>query len=564
MFLFNQRQTRLGLLPALAFAALLSGSVRFHAVGQSLLLQDVTVIDGTGKPAKLHQNVAVLNERIVSVSPTTTRPPAGATVVNLAGKTLMPLLIDTHAHLGLLKGTTMASANYTPENIHQQLLRFQAYGIGAILSMGTDHPEVFAMRQASQDQPLQGPTIYTAGIGFGVKDAVPPVSFGMDQVNRPETVAQARDEVRRLAASKPDVIKIWVDDFWGKYPKMKPEIYAAIIDEAHKNGIRVAAHLYYLEDARQLVKDGLDIMAHSIRDKEIDDALLKDMKARHVTYIPTLSLDEFAYIYEGTPEWMSDPFFRASLEPGVYDLVSSAAYKEKLKANPVTPQEAAALPIALKNLKKIYDAGILVTLGTDAGAQPIRAMGFSEHMELELLVKAGISPVQAIKIATANGAQLLKADKETGTLEPGKQASFLVLDKNPAEAITNTRTIAAVWKNGRKVNDGPLTGYATLPPATGKITMVATISIFPGSEGDVLRAATAVQQATKREAGCETFAFNTRKDDPSTIVFWEVFTSQAALDAHRASPHTQQFLAALKGKVQGDGPAITFLNQLAN
>lgn len=442
-----------------SFAAVLAVSgviANSAASAQTTVLQDVTVIDGTGQPAKGHQNVVVLKDRILAIMPTASKLPAGATVLNLSGKTLMPLLIDTHAHLGLLKGTTMASANYTAENIQQHQLRFQDYGVGAVLSMGTDHPEVFALRQASREKPLAGATIYTAGIGFGVVEGAPPISFGMDQVNRPQTPAEARETVRKLAPNKPDVLKIWVDDFMGKYPKMQPEIYAAIIDEAHKNGIRVAAHLYYLADARQLVSDGLDIIAHSIRDQEIDEALLKEMKARHVVYIPTLALDEFAYAYEGTPTWENEPFFKASLEPGVYDLITSAAYKEKVKTNPATPKEMAALQVALKSLKKIYDAGIMISLGTDAGAQPVRAMGFSEHMELELMVKAGIPPLQALKIATANGAVLLKADKETGTLAPGKQASFIVLDKNPAEAITNTRTIRAVWKNGQKVSDGPL------------------------------------------------------------------------------------------------------------
>ncbi|WP_194139588.1 amidohydrolase family protein [Flavobacterium hungaricum] len=431
-------------------------SSNYIAQAQQKLFQDVTILDGTGKPAKEHQDILVLNDKIISISAASAKTPKGITIINLKGKTIMPLIIDTHAHLGLLKDTVMASKNFTKENIAKHLLRFQDYGIGSLLSMGTDHQEIFNFREDSRSGKLAGAAIYTAGIGFGVKDGAPPVSFGMDKVNRPQTPEEASQQVKEIAAFKPDVIKIWVDDFFGKFPKMKPEIYKAIIDEAHKNNIRVSTHLYYLEDARQLVNSGVDIIAHSIRDQEVDESLLALMKKNKVTYIPTLSLDEFAYIYEGNPEWTNDPFFKASLEPLVFEMINSPAYKAKVKKNPSTPKEKLALETALINLKKIFDAGISITLGTDAGAQPIRAMGFSEHMEMELMVKAGIPVLETIKIATENGAVLLKSEKENGTLQAGKKANFIVLEKNPVEDITNTRTIKEVWKNGIKVSNGPI------------------------------------------------------------------------------------------------------------
>ena len=206
---------------------------------------------------------------------------------------------------------------------------------------------------------------------------------------------------------------------------------------------------------------GLDIIAHSVRDAEIDDALLAEMKKRKVAYIPTLSLDEFAFAYQDAPGWLSSPFFQAALEPGMLQMLSNAEYREKVRKNPNTAKEVSALQVALKNVKKVHDAGILLALGTDSGAQPIRVQGFSEHNELELLVKAGLTPLQAISVGTRNAAMLLKIDHQVGTLEPGKKANFIVLDKNPAEDILNTRTISAVWKNGQKVNDGPRSTLAT-------------------------------------------------------------------------------------------------------
>jgi imidazolonepropionase-like amidohydrolase len=281
----------------------------------------------------------------------------------------------------------------------------------------------------------------------------------MDQVFRPETAEEARKDVRELAPYHPDLLKMWVDDGRGRVPKMSSEIYSAIIDEAHKNGLRVAAHLWYLEDARKLVDAGLDVIAHSIRDQEIDDDLLAKMKRKGVVYIPTLSLDEFAYMYGDDPDWINDPFFKAALEPGVYEMITNPDYKNKVSKDPGALVEKQALQTALKNLKKVYDAGIMVALGTDAGAQPVRAMGFSEHMELELMVKAGLTPLQALTVATMNGAVLFRADREIGTIAVGKKANFIVLDKDPTENIRNSRAIHAVWKNGKKVSDGPLAGH---------------------------------------------------------------------------------------------------------
>lgn len=310
-----------------------------RADGQVSVLRDVTLIDGRGGTPRHHVNLVLAGDRIQSVTSASAPVPAGAIVVDVSGKTIMPELINAHGHLGLLKGTTMSSANYTEDNVRSQLLRYQAFGVGAVLVLGTDQDQAYRWREESHAGKIPGAVIYTAGIGFGVKDGAPPISFGMDHVFRPETAEEARKDVRLLAPNHPDVVKIWVDDFFGQYQRMKPEIYTAIIDEAHKHGLRVAAHVYHADDARRLVDAGLDIIAHSVRDAEISNALLAKMKKNHVVYIPTLSLDEFAYIYGDDPAWLHQPFFRASLEPGVYEMITSPEYKQKLQSDKKTQRK---------------------------------------------------------------------------------------------------------------------------------------------------------------------------------------------------------------------------------
>ena len=424
------------------------------SVAQITILQHVNVIDGTGHTVKPNQYVTITGDKITVIgNQLNSVAAANAIRIDMTGKYIMPTIINTHGHLGNLKDTLTSPTNYTAANVRNQLLRYEQYGVSAILSMGTEQPIGIALRDSSREGLIPGATMYSALYGFGVKNGLPP---GSPKIYRPESPEEAIKYVQELAPFRPDVIKMWVDDFWGQFPTMKEEVYTAIIREAHKHGIRVASHVYHIADARKLVAAGVDIFAHSIRDSALDDALIAAIKKKRIVYIPTLSLDEFAFIYQQDAPWINDPFFQAALEPGVLNMITNPAYKEKLSKNPVAQQEVAALQTALNNLYKLYKAGVLIALGTDSGANPVRVQGFSEHMEMELLVKAGLTPLEAITIATQNGARLLRINGETGTLEPGKKADFIVLDKNPAADIINTRTISAVWRNGVKVSDGPL------------------------------------------------------------------------------------------------------------
>jgi imidazolonepropionase-like amidohydrolase len=429
---------------------------------QVTVLTNATIIDGTGRPSQPNMTVVIENGHIAHIMSGKVVAHKGATQIDMTGKYLMPSIIDCHVHVGNLKGTTTSGDNYTPENVRRQLLQFQDFGIATLLSMGTEQPVGVSIRDSSKAGLIPGATMYSAIYGFGVKGAMPPEAMGFTHIYRPSTPEEATAMMDQLAALHPDVVKMWVDDFYGQYRQeqiMKPEIYTAIIKEAHAHGIRSAAHLYHLSDAHRLADAGIDIMAHSIRDAEIDDTLVMEMRQKKISYIPTLSLDEFAFAYEDDPVWLADPRFKASLEPGVYDMITSAAYKDKITKSNVTPQEKMALPIALKNLLTLYRAGVLIALGTDAGASPIRAQGFSEHMEMALMVRAGLTPLEAIRIATLNGARLLGIDADQGSLEEGKKADFIVLDKDPLTDIHNTLSISAVWKDGVKVSDGPLTRH---------------------------------------------------------------------------------------------------------
>ncbi|MDP4128926.1 MAG: amidohydrolase family protein [Bacteroidota bacterium] len=440
------------------FISLIIGMAVQTVSGQAntILLKHVTLIDGTGSPAKKNMNILLEGDHIVSITKRNQAESVRTRVIDLTGKTIMPALICAHAHLGVLKGTSVEASNYTRKNILDQLKKYERYGVGSVLCMGTDRQMIFpGFRDSSKAGLLPGARLYSAGHGFSTPGG-PPGGSWTDQLFRPANPGQVRAEMDSLAALHPDVVKIWLDDFGGHSAKMKPEIYQAIIREAHKHGLRVAAHLYYLEDARKLVDAGLDIIAHSIRDQVIDTGLLNKMKKNGVIYIPTLTRDEFTYVYADHPDWINESFFKSSLEPGVYEMISSKAYQDKVRNSPDYKSNRHAVEIAMKNLKKIFDAGIVVAMGTDSGADPVRAQGFSEHQELELMVEAGLTPLEAIEAGTKNAALGLKINNQYGTLEPGKKADFIVLSENPEHQIKNSRKIESVWKNAAEVSKGPL------------------------------------------------------------------------------------------------------------
>lgn len=417
-----------------------SAQTKPPADGKVTVLKGARVIDGTGKPPLENATLIIRGGKIETLGAAPAIP-EGAEVIDVTGRTIMPALIAAHCHLGMVKGTSSGSANITEENVRRQLSQYARYGIGAVLSLGTDGDFIYQLRDRRNAMEFGGPRIFTAGHGFGVKGGAPPA--GLDPIHRPTNAEEARQQVSELAKLRPDSVKIWIDDFNGTMPvRMTREVRRAIIDEAHRQGLKVAAHLYYLSDAKELVAEGIDVIAHSIRDQPVDDELITAMKAKGTFYIATLFLDEAFFIYPEKPAWMEDDFFKSALEPGVAPLLESGVFKPKAGEREVLQQ-------ASRNLKRLSDGGVKIGLGTDSGASPYRIQGFAEHRELQLMVAAGLSPMDAIHSATATNAELLGAADRMGTLEPGKLANFLVLDANPLDDIRNTQKIRTVWLDGK-------------------------------------------------------------------------------------------------------------------
>jgi len=396
----------------------------------SVALTGARLIDGTGAPPVEIATIVVTGGRIEAVGPAdTVEVPEGAERIDLAGKTVMPGLINAHAHLN------NGDPSLTPlEQVRSQLRLYARYGVTTVQSLGSDGAGAgeanVAVRNEQASGVLDGARVFVSGVGL-----------------TPGSVAEAREAIDGHAGLGVDMIKTRLE---GAPGDMTPEVYGALIERAHERGLRVAAHIFYLDDASGLVDAGVDVIAHSVRDQDVGDAFVEHLVDRGVGYIPTLTRDLSVFVYETRPAFFDDPFFLRGLDAyqGQMAQLLEPGLQERTRASEQAQSIKPALAQALRNLKRLSDGGVTIGLGTDSGTSLGRWQGYFEHHELAMMVEdAGLTPMQALVAATGGAARVLQADG-IGTLEPGHRADLLVLDANPLEDIRNTRAIAAVWVAG--------------------------------------------------------------------------------------------------------------------
>ncbi|MCE2564909.1 amidohydrolase family protein [Komagataeibacter sp. FNDCF1] len=450
---------------------LLASPVAAHArtphtgTATPVMLRHASVIDGTGGAVRPDTDIIIQGDHITATGHAL-HVPAHARVIELGGQTIMPGLVSDHSHVGQVSGTSNGEVNYTRANILAALAQYEHYGVLTITALGLNRSPLFDDLRREQHAGLNpGADLYGVDQGIGAPDGVPPENMfhlGADQVFRPTTPDEARAAVNRMADEGTDLIKLWVDDFRNgvpgahPLPKMRPEIYRAAIAQAHLRGKRVAAHIHDLADARALVAGGVDILAHGVRDRPVDAALISAMTQQRTGYIATLDLDEANYIFAEHPEWLEDPFFSYGLSPALRQQFADPAWRRKILAAPLTAASRKALALNMRNLITLYHAGIAIGFGTDSGATPTRIPGFAEHRELRLSIMAGLTPLQAITLATGDAARLMQLS-DRGTIAPGQLADLVVVQGDPVADPHAFDRLLQVWHRGRQVT-GPLPG----------------------------------------------------------------------------------------------------------
>ena len=436
----------------LLFFSALFACAACGAFAETVVLDGFTLIDGNGAKPLSNAAMIIVDGRIQWIgSQSQLKAPAGVEVTHLTGKYIMPGIINLHGHLGNTLELTQDPKNFTRENLEKQLQLYASYGVTSVVSMGTDRDLIFPMRAEQRAGRPRMTRIFTAGRGFTGVGGYPTTAQGMKGVPfEVASTAEVDQDVAQLANQKVDLVKIWVDDHLGREKKIPLDLCKAIIADGHKHGLKVAAHVFYLDDAKALIDAGLDGLAHSVRDKAVDDELIASMK-KHGAFqeAATLTREESTFIFAKPGPLLDDPFFTRGLSPAVLATLRSPAYQNKAAADPDYAKYPGFLQTAMQNLKKLADSGVAIGFGTDSGP-PARFQGFFEHWELQLMTESGLTPKQVITAATRNAAAFLRA-KDLGTLEPGKWADLIVLGKNPLDDIRNTRSIEMVMIAGNKI-----------------------------------------------------------------------------------------------------------------
>lgn len=466
-------------------------SIALYSQGRSLasvtVYEGARLIIGDTSPPVENGAFVVQQGRIVAIGGKgAVAAPPGAPRVDLTGKTVMPALINIHAHLGWeifsSRGDVPAApSNFTPDNLLDHLQRQAFYGVGTVLDAGS--AQLIVARQFLVDDMAgnfpsnHSQMMLMAGIvpPHGGPDSIlikgtEPSHANYEVLRAPE----ARAAVQMVNAQRIRHIKVWLGDRNGSYPAMPHEVYDAVIDEAHKVGIKVHAHATNLRDSKDALRAGVDLLVHTIQNAKLDDEYMGLLKEKKPYWTPVMGLGDHSEACDG------DPFV---------DQVMPAKVTENIKASPrCRPNANAATREAMlkNNFMAMVNSGARLVLGTDTGVSPTYSFGSADHHEIRKYVELGATPAEAIIAATSRPAEAMGLT-DVGTLTEGKWADFLVLNANPLDDISNTRKIDSVYLRGVKQDRQTLLDKWTMngfPDALcmtpGPHPVLFAVDLFPG------------------------------------------------------------------------------------
>lgn len=377
--------------------------------------------------------LVVREGRVISVFSTHAQPlpESGVDVVELGDVYVLPGLINAHGHVGMADGLATGEAVYSEDLVRHQLDTYAHYGITSVVSLGDEPAEAFAVRDAMHPSAPERARLWVAG-----------------DVLAPETPQEARLQVAAAAHTNPDWVKIRVDSQLGRQTPMPQPVYQQVILSSHAQELPLASHMVTLEHSKGLLRAGTDLLAHSVRDAPVDDELIELMLERDICVTPTLTREVSTFVYAERPDFFDDPWFRESVSDDIIAQLQEPDVQANFR-NEDAEYYRQALPLAMRNMMTMHEAGVRVAMGTDSGP-PGRFQGYFEHMEMQMMQEAGMSPTEVLKSATSIAAQCMGLGEELGQLNAGYWADFVTFTQDPMDTLEHLRTLDQVFIAGER------------------------------------------------------------------------------------------------------------------
>lgn len=438
-----------GLCVAASF--LLGGLPHIHTRSGSILIKNGRLIDGRGRAPVERASILIEGGRFKEIGGGNTNPPPGAHVLDAEGRTVLPGLIDMHAHLlsGGFDTISEKSMSYDPIEQKRALKQMLYWGVTGVcdpvqpLAAGLSlQAQVAANSFLSPRLFISGPAFTAPGGWAGSND--PQARF------EPKSLGEVRRQIDRLADARVNIIKLFYDDmrdaFTSPLPKLNKRLMEEIIVEAHARKLRVMVHVYDTLGHKDAMRAGADIMAHSAITAPIDDEYIELARKNRTLYLSTLSVYHDVFDEKEIRDFIAQDFVQKTVPKKTLDTLRSPeplnSFEKSIKQDYIKNQ----LPVILNNLERVFEAGIPVGVGPDTGV-PGAFPGIAVHREMELMVKAGVPAADVLVGATRTGAAYL-GESSLGTIEVGKAADLTIVKGDPLKDIKNTRNIEVVIKAG--------------------------------------------------------------------------------------------------------------------
>lgn len=425
------------------FACLIIILASVIASGQTKVIDGATVIDGTGRAPLKNATIIIEGTRIRRIGVKgEVKIPEGAEVIDARDKFVIPGLADMHNHLD---SDSIGITQHT-QDFKSSLQRMLGWGFTIIFDPASrDLSMRPALKRNASPDTAPYPHYYAIGRTFGAKNG-----HGPQTKYTPETVAEARAAVREVKRAGTDAVKIYYTDLiyvtTDVRPMLKPDVMAAIIDEAHHQGLKVYVHAPVLKYAKEVLRAGADGLAHGILSDPVDDEFISLMKKNRAVYVATNAVFNSVADLTGWSRRAQAADCNGIISKAIFDAGTSPELEKQWNSrwnNIAYTKER--IPILQANLRKVYAAGIPVVLGSDSSGAFV---GLASQIELSLEAEAGLTPYQVIQTATINAARMIDREKDLGSIEEGKLADMLILNADPLADIANIRKIHRIVKGG--------------------------------------------------------------------------------------------------------------------